>query len=341
MIAITGATGLVGSHLAAALVARGERVRLLARSTSARDVFERAMAQQRLLPNHPLVEWVDTDLLDMVSVEEALEGVAAVFHCAAMVSFNPADRRALAVNNRQMTAHVVNACLYHAPQPLMIHVSSIAALGRAGTPGEPIDEQSTWKEGPENSTYARSKFDAELEVWRGMEEGLSVAVVNPGIILGEGRWTEGSARMFHQVYSGLKFYTEGINGFVDVLDVVQALIVLWEQRITGERFVLVAENRSYREVFDAMAQHLQVRGPHILAKPWMGQLVWRLEWLRNKLTGSIPVVTRDTARSAQGKHHYRNQKALAAGITFRPLEATIERVAKAYLLQLPSAEMRR
>jgi nucleoside-diphosphate-sugar epimerase len=316
-------------------------VRLLSRSTSSKDVFINAMAMQGLDVHHPLVEWTEADLLDITATEDALAGATAVFHCAAMVSFNPADRKALAINNRWMTANVVNACLAQSVTPLLLHVSSIAALGRAGVPGDPIDEQTTWKEGPENSAYARSKFDAELEVWRGMEEGLDVAVVNPGIILGEGRWTEGSARMFHQVYRGLKFYTEGINGFVDVLDVVGALITLWEQRTTGERFVLVAENKSYREVFAAMARHLGVPGPQILAQPWMGQLVWRLEWLRNKLTGSVPVVTRDTARSAQGKHHYLNHKATRIGLAFRPVEDTITRVAAAYLAQLPSATIRR
>ena len=191
---------MVGAHLVAALLLQGNAVRVATREGSKRQLLEDILHRQGLSLQHPALTLVEVDLQDITQVEDFLAGVTHVFHCAAKVSFHPSDRKSLVAENRSITATLVDAMLAEDPKPYLLHVSSIAALGREEA-GLEITEATTWKDGSGNSIYAQSKYAAELEVWRGFEEGLPGSIVNPGVIIGEGRWNEGSARLIHQVYS--------------------------------------------------------------------------------------------------------------------------------------------
>ena len=205
----------------------------------------------------------------------------------------------------------------------MCHVSSIAAIGRNGTSAI-INEENSWKTSAHNSEYAISKYGAEREVWRGIAEGLNAVIVNPGVIIGPGDWRTDSSMLFGQVQRGLKFYTEGMNGFVDVRDVTASMIQLMNSERSGERFILVAENKPFREVFDCIADQLNKPRPNRKAGPMLASLAWRVEWIKSKLFGTRPVITKETARSASGINRYDNSRIKAAtGIQFIGIERAI------------------
>ena len=308
MIIVTGGTGLVGSHLLYELVKSGQPVRAIRRAQSATEVVKKVFAyyspDAEALFNK--IEWFEADLLDVVSLEEAFEGVEQVYHAAAMVSFSPKDAYRIIDENRDSTANIVNLCLEKQVKRLC-HVSSIAALGRTKDQAQ-IDENTTWKNSPNNSKYAISKYESEKEVWRGIEEGLQAVIVNPGIILGPGNWNRGSGRLFGSVWKGVPYYTRGINAFVDVRDVVACMIALMERKVQAERFVITAENKAYKEVFSHIAEALGKKKPSIEIKQWMGEIAWRLDKLRSLLTGKDPMLTRETFRTISNQYFYNNKK---------------------------------
>lgn len=332
MILVTGGTGLVGSHVLRALWERGERkIRATYRSESSlsipKRVFEYAHSSSEEFMD--AIDWVQVDLTDPVSIDEAMDGVETVFHCAAMVSFLPKDKYALLEGNPSITRHLVNAALHHKVSAFL-HVSSVAALGRTKS-GELIDEGTEWKDSPLNSVYAQSKYAAELEVWRGMEEGLNVGLVHPTIILGPADWKSGSSKFFHTFYKGFPYYTEGVTGFVDVEDVVRVLLAVWDKKAFGRKFIAVGENLSYRTLFRWITQAYGKPEPHKKPSSWMFNVLWRLEWIRSWLTGAQPLVTRETTRSAQSEHFYSNARAKEElGVEFTPIEASVKRYAALY-----------
>ncbi len=328
---VSGATGLVGSHLVRALLKEGKEVRALHRVSSDRSLLKRVFSyyDEDLSQYEAALQWQEADLSDPVDVQDAVKGSSVFYHTAAVVSFDPRDRKAVIQGNRQMTANVVNAAL-ELDIPRLIHVSSVAALGRKPDQNE-FDEESHWVESDLNSNYAKGKNAAEMEVWRGIEEGLSAAMVNPCIIFGPGTWNDGSAAVFKNIAEGFKFYTNGVNAFVDVLDVVQAILVLakGEQK---ERYVIAAENRSYRDVFEEIAKHLKVAPPSLEVKPWMSQLAWRWEALKSALSGKRPLLTKETARTALENYYYNNSKSKSElGLQYRDLNESIAFIASCYL----------
>jgi dihydroflavonol-4-reductase len=332
MILVTGGTGLTGSHLLYHLLQKEEKVRVLIRPSSdtenVRRTFSFYTAETEKLFSK--IQWVQGDILDIHSLVEALEGVDQVYHTAALISFNPKDEKALMDVNVKGTANVVNACLDQKVKKLA-YVSSVAALGRAGNFGL-TDENSEWKFDKSLSAYAISKFEAEREVWRGMAEGLKAVVVNPAIILGPGNFDKGSIRMFQTVFNGLKVFTPGVNGYVDVNDVARALIFLMESYISGERFVLVGENVSYQKLFDMMARALGVESPRIRVGKVLSELSWRLLKVRALFTGNEPLITKFTARTANSVYRYSNEKIVKAmGIRFTPIEETVNQTAALFL----------
>ncbi len=315
MIFVTGASGLVGSHLIQSLLAKGKKVRALYRQ--AVPVF--AGSEQ--------CEWIKGDILDPIGLTAALEGVEYVYHCAAIVSFAPGAAAKMLHSNVEGTANVVNACLVQAVKKL-IFVSSVAALGRIRE-NEAINESMHWTPATSNSVYGQSKYLAELEVWRAMEEGLPMAIVNPVIILGAGDWNNGSSGIFKSAYNEFPWYTGGMSGFVDVLDVVDAMQLLMESNITGQRYVLSAENLPYRTIFNTIAAAFNKRPPSKKVTPLLANIVWRLEAIKGMITGKAPLLTKETAATAQATVRFDNQKFLNAfpAFQYRKIEDTINRVA--------------
>jgi len=246
------------------------------------------------------------------------------------VSFDPKDKNNLYKTNVEGTQNLINASLASNVRKFCF-VSSIASLGRV-LDNQVITEETQWKESKQNSKYARSKFLAENEVWRGCAEGLEVVIVNPGIIIGPGFWHKGSGSMIKLSWKGLKFFTNGINGFVDVRDVSRAMIELTNSSISGQSYILVAENFGYKAFYEVAADGLQKKRPAIYANPLIGEIVWRLAWLVGVLTGSKTIITKETIRTANQKYNYANEKIKQAiGFEFIPISQSIQDTCKLFL----------
>lgn len=327
-ILVTGGTGLLGGYLIETLCAKGLRVRAL----------HRAIPPRLRLADATLVEWVYGDVLDVISIDDAMDGIKEVYHCAAIVSFHPRRLKEMHRINVDGTANIVNACLRHNIRKL-VHVSSVSALGRKRD-GQTITEDAKWDEESNGSAYGRTKFMAEMEVQRGIGEGLNAVMVNPSIILGVGDWHKGSSAMFRNAFNEFPWYTDGGTGLVDARDVADVMIRLMDSDISGARFIVSAENWPYRKVFTEMANALGKKPPHLHARPWMGALVWRWEALKSRFTGEEPLLTRETADTARVHVSYDHGRLLAAlpGFKFRPLAASITDYCREYLVKYPSAD---
>ncbi len=329
---VTGATGLVGSHLLLELSNKGFAVRAMKRSGSDMSLVNKVFGLYAPNPLKQLsaIEWVEADLTDISLLEELLEGVDGVFHCAAVVSFHPSRKREMMLTNVKGTANVVNALLRVGGVPLC-HVSSIAALGRSEN-NDAVTEENLWKNSGSNSLYSVSKYAAEREVWRGIAEGLEAVIVNPSVILGPGSWHAGSSELFALVWKGLKFYTPGINGYVDVRDVARAMVLLTEKKIYGQRFILSAANLSYLELFSMMAEGLGKPKPTIAVSPWMAEIAWRLMAVKGFFTGKTPAITRETARSSLARKTYSSEKfTRTSGMDFMPIRQSVGDICQIFL----------
>lgn len=320
-ILITGATGFIGSHLLQQLLMDGfDRILAFRRPGSPMDLVADLAAK---------VEWVDGDILDIFALERAMEGCDYVFHCAAVVSFDPADARHLRTVNITGTANVVNTALKLGIKKLL-YVSSVAALGRTKQ-GITITETAKWERSPFNTRYAVSKYQGEMEVWRGFAEGLNIAVVNPSIVLGSGFWHSGPAHFFSMIDKGFPFYPVGMTGMVDVRDVAWYMVRLMESNIKNERFILNAEHYPYKQLLTEVAEALGVKPPKYKVGKILRGLSWRLAWLQAKLTGKRPFLTRETARNSSWVFYYDNQKSLQPfDFAYTPIAQTIRETAEAY-----------
>lgn len=333
MILVTGATGLVGSHLVYELIRSGKQVRALKRPSSDLEMLRKVFNLYSDQPDELLskIDWADADIMDIFSLEEAMEGVEEVYHCAALVSFLPEDRKKLMRINTDGTANVVNAALEKKIRKLC-HVSSIAALGRPENQADLINEELVWKTSRNNSNYAISKYGAEREVWRGTAEGLDAVIVNPSIILGVAGASQGSSRIFNTVWKGLKVYPPGMNGFVDVRDVVRAMILLMNSDIRNERFILSVDNIDYKRLFELIATAMGKPVPRFKISPLMSGLAWRVEKLRSMVTGIKPLITRETARTAVQQYEYSNEKIKKElGFEFTPIGETVQHFCRIFV----------
>lgn len=310
-ILVTGAAGLVGGELVKLLLNDGYRLKVIYNSTP-------------ISLQHPNLEIVQCDILDVVGLEEAMEGITHVYHCAGFVSFDAKDKSQLIKINVEGTANVVNACLDAAIKKL-VHVSSVSALGRIRE-GKMLDEKMFWTEETSNSIYGKSKYFGEIEVWRGIAEGLDAVIVNPTVILGGDNWETGSSAIFKTAYEEFPWFTEGVSGFVDVSDVARCMILLMQSDITAERFIVNGENLPYREIFNLMAKGFHKKPPHKKVTHFLAELVWRVEAIKSKFTGKKHLLTKETARTAQAKVYFDNSKILKAlpGFSFTKLEKTIQ-----------------
>jgi len=327
---------MLGAHLLFDLTSKGIPVRALKRKNSDLETVRKIFSwyttdADRLFLQ---IEWVEGDLLDKASLQEAMKGAEIIIHAAAKVSFDPHDRLSMLQENIEGTANMVDLALELGIQRFC-HVSSIAALGSQDS-GIPVSEELSWKNDRQRSAYSESKFQSEMEVWRGIEEGLPCVIVNPSVILGPGKWNSGSPRFFHAMRKGMKFYTSGMNGYVDVRDVSHAIVALvqakdWEA-VKNQRFVLSAENLTYREVFEGIAVALNQKKPTIRVGRWLLHLGWRASRLISFLTGKEPALTRETARSAGKNSVYDGSKiTLTIDFSYTPIAATIRDICKIYL----------
>lgn len=309
LILVTGGAGLVGNELIRQLLADGYKVRA-------------AVHRNPLNLKHSSLEVVNTDVLDVVGLEEAMEGITQVYHCAALVSYVSRDKEQLFRLNIEGTANIVNTCIDAGVQKL-VHVSSVAALGRIRN-GK-VDEQMNWTEDTSNSNYGKSKYLSEMEVWRGVAEGLNAIIVNPSLILGPGDWNSGSTAIFKSLYEGFNWFSKGVSGFVDVRDVARAMNLLMESNISGERYILSGQNASYQKVFSEISRCFGKQPPKREINAFLAGLVWRLESIKYLFTRKAPLVTEETARTSLAKVFYDNAKILHAlpGFQFTPLEDTI------------------
>jgi dihydroflavonol-4-reductase len=322
MILLTGGTGFLGGYIIKNLVERGLPVRAIRRSSSLPFFPGKEISEK--------VEWVDGDVLDVVSLDAAMTGVEQVIHSAAIVSFSKQNRKEMYQVNVDGTENVVNIALEKGVRRI-VHVSSVAALGRT-TKQEMVSETKNWEENSNNTHYAISKHHAEMHVWRGFAEGLEGVIVNPSTILGYGNWHQSSCSIFRNGYRGFPWYTNGINGFVGVEDTSEAIVQLLLSDINHKRFIINAENWSFRELLSAIAESFGKQVPFREASPLMGALAWRMEALRSFFKNEKPLLTRETAKVAQSKTSFSNEALLQSlpGFSYTPLKAVIKNSCEKY-----------
>ena len=320
-VLLTGATGFLGSYILRLLLNKGYEVRAIRRNTS-------PMAMLQDISDK--VEWIEGDVTDLPFLEEAIKDIDFVYHAAAAVSFNSKDKEKMMLVNGIGTENIVNVCLDNGVKKLL-HVSSIAALGRKENVTE-IDENAQWENSPLNSDYAISKFKAECEVWRGIQEGLNAVIINPTLIMGAGYWHQGTCKMFKQADKGLKFYPKGGNGFVDVRDVAEISVKLMESEINGERFIVNAENHLFKDAFTMMSKALGRKAPFVKAPDWSIELMWRADSIKSTLLGVEPLVTKELARGLQTFFKYDNSKLLKKiDHNYRSLQTIVDETSALYL----------
>ena len=329
MIFLTGGTGLVGAHILLKLTESGQKVKALKRKRSSLTVIKNIFSHYKKTDLLKSIEWIEGDLLDLFSLQEGIKGCNTVIHCAAIVSFNPTDFKRVMKINVEGTANIVNICLENNIEK-RAYISSIATLNNEKN--QVRTEDSFWKESKSNSQYAKSKYLSEQEVWRGIEEGLNSIIVNPSVILGPGDWTKGSSQMFEKVWKGLKFYSSGSTGYIDVLDVAKCVVKLLEKEIINERFILNAENKKYRDIFDSIAENLNKPKPHIKVSPLIKEIAWRIEWLKSFITNKSPLITKETANTAMKNKSFSNEKIIKAlDYKFIPIEESIKHYSQWFL----------
>ncbi len=321
-IIITGANGLVGSAIARQMLAAGYQVAVLLRKNADTTLLQSILKDLLILQG---------DILDIFALDDAIQPGDVVIHTAAIVSFSSKEQEKMMKTNVEGTANVVNICLAKKAQKL-IYISSVAAIGRPSNLNKTkeiilINEEQKWEESPNNSFYAKTKYLAECEVWRGVAEGLDATIVCPSVILGEGDWNKSSTQLFKYVSNENRFYTGGIVNYVDVEDLAIIIKKLHEAAIINERFIVSAGSLAYLELFTKIAQYLNKRPPSILVKPQFAEILWRLEAIRSFFTGKTPLITRETAQTAKHLFQYDSKKLLKTiDFQYKTLDESLTRI---------------
>jgi dihydroflavonol-4-reductase len=316
MIFLTGATGLVGNFLARALLQNGYKVTALKRVNSDLSLLNDIAGQ---------ITWIEGDILDMPFLLSSLKNIDTVIHSAALVSYLPKHKNLLYKINVEGTSNVVNASIENGVKNFL-HISSIAALGKEKKQ-EVVTEDIPYTDSPSATNYSRSKYLAELEVFRGGEEGLNTCVVNPSIILGPGDWNKGSSQLFRYVWEKGSFYSSGKMNFIDVRDVCDIVLQLLPQtgKLNGEKFILNAGQTTYECFFAEIAQRFQVRKPSYEAGHFLKSIAWRVEALKSMITGKDPLITRETSMVGKYNYYYDSSKLTTLlQFRFRPLSDTLD-----------------
>lgn len=326
MVLVTGGTGLVGAHLLIHLAEKGEQVRAIYRNLDNIQKTKSLFALYDKKPFFDSIQWVEADVLDIPSLEHAFLGITKVYHCAAIISFDPKDENLVRKTNIEGTANIVNFCLNYNIQKLC-HVSSIAALGDLAAHESIITEETEWNPEKLHSDYAISKYGSEMEIWRGQQEGLNVVIVNPGVIIGPGFWNQGSGEIFKKVKNGLPFYTKGSTGFIAVSDVVSIMYQLMNSDIKGERYILIGQNIVFQDLLFSIAKALKVKPPKYHATPFMMNTLSKLDWIASVVFGQKRQLSKASAKSSYSADLYSNEKIKnALNITFTDVSDYIKRI---------------
>jgi len=323
----------LGSHLLYHLLKNGEKVVALHRPSSSfkgtREVF--ALYSEEADPLFDRIEWRECDLFNPYSISEALSGAVKVVHAAAQVSFDPSDRKMMVKNNQEITSNMVSASLGMGIKRF-VHISSTAAIGRPPA-GEQASENMIWTGGKGSSGYAESKFRSEMEVWRGIKEGLPAVILNPSIILGTGFRGTGSGALLERIDKGMRFYTEGVTAYVGVEDVVKAILIALnsDEALLSKRYIIAAENLSYHQLFTMMAEALGRKAPSVRATRLMTGIAWRADKLASLLPWRKHILTRETADSSHSSIYFSNQRAREElGIEFMEIRDVVAAIAATY-----------
>ncbi|MES2680013.1 MAG: NAD-dependent epimerase/dehydratase family protein [Bacteroidota bacterium] len=334
---VTGATGILGSHVLLELLKNGQPVVACKQNSSDLRRVEKLFAYY--VPNHQelfaKIKWVDVDVRDIFSIDDALEGITTVYHCAGLVSFDKRDRQKLTEINEVGTANVVNACLGKKIQALC-HVSSIGAINNSDYI-LPLHEDVFWKTSGRESHYAISKYNGEREVWRGIEEGLNAVIVNPGVILSPGFRNQSSSRIFDTCYRGNKFYTSGSTGYVAAADVAKIMVALITERKYRNRYILVEGNYKFRDVFSQI--HTQFKNPAPRVNVPRAALVMAgfFESIISFFRGKPPRINKALINAAFNNQVFSNKKIRETlNYSFIPIDQTIGQICKSYLFEISS-----
>ncbi|OMP32610.1 NAD-dependent epimerase/dehydratase family protein [Mangrovimonas sp. DI 80] len=337
MVLVTGGTGLVGSHLLYKLISNNEKVRAIYRNpeslSSVKKVFSYYSQDSEKL--FGTIKWVKADITDIPSLEIVFQGITQVYHCAALVSFAPNDYYKLRKINIEGTANVVNLCLANGIAKLC-YVSSIATVGKPPKPEMLIDETTPWNPEDDNSVYSITKYGAEMEVWRGSQEGLNIVMVNPGVIIGPGFWNgNGSSGLIRRIHKGIPYYTTGTGGYVDVDDVVNIMHQLMHSEITNENFILVSANLPFKDFQYKIATALDVSPAKKELPQLFLEMGWRLDWFRHKLTGANRQLSKQMAKTVRNTSFYDSSKVKnTLNYTFKDIDTSIEGVCQYFLEDL-------
>lgn len=332
MILVTGGTGFVGAHLLFKLLNEKQPIRAIYRNEKKFETVKRIFSyySNTVEALFNTIDWVQADLNDIPALTEAFKDITHVYHCAAFVSFEPDKFDVLQKTNIEGTANIVNFCIANSIKKLC-YVSSIAAIGEP-KPGEISTENTEWNPEADNSVYAITKYGAELEVWRGAQEGLDVVIVNPGVIIGPGIWNYGSGSIVRTVHNHLKYYTKGSVGCVAVKDVVNAMVLLMKSDVKNERFILVSQSWTYKKFLTTCANALEVKPPKKEAASWLLQIGWRLDWLQHKITGKRRVLTKQLVHSLEHQSQFNGEKIKAfVSFEYSNLDKEIRETCKRYL----------
>ncbi len=337
MVLVTGGTGLVGSHLLYQLVKTNASIRAIYRFEhtlkTVKHVFQYYTEEVELLFSK--IEWIQADVTDIPSLSPVFKDITKVYHCAALISFQPKDYTNLLSVNIQGTANIVNLCISNHIKKLC-YVSSIAAIGETTITSDLITENTYWNPEERHSDYAITKYGAEMEVWRGAQEGLDIVIVNPGIILGPGFWKTGSGHLFKHLYERPnQFSTKGVTGYIDVKDVVKTMVTLMESAITNERYILVTESIPFDVFFDKVASELHVTYSHKIASKAFLILAYQIDWLRTIITKKRRRFTKQLANSILKVSYYNNLKIKnAIDFEFIDIDTSIKTNANRFLQDL-------
>jgi nucleoside-diphosphate-sugar epimerase len=331
MILVTGGTGLVGSHLLYQLSLENDAVKAIHRKSSdlhaVKNVFKYFSADYEFL--FQKIEWIEADITDIVSLKTGFQNVTEVYHSAALVSFNSKDYQAMCEINIEGTSNIVNFCIEYNVKKLCF-VSSVATIEKSVT-NKFMSEADEWNMEKVSHGYAMTKYGAEMEVWRASQEGVPIIIVNPGVILGAGFWDQGSGALFSKIHKGLPFYTEGVTGFVSVNDVVKSMLLLMKSNTVNERYILVSENSSFKEVFYQIAKNFGKKPPSIRVTKLMSAIGWRIEKLKSILINKPPTLTKHTAKAIHNKGYYSSEKTQKElSFNFETISETIKSISEIY-----------